>query len=138
MTAHNIQALINRNHQQHPRTVQLVKTVDCSEINLTSGDTYTFLTIPAGFVLEQRDVFLLTAEGGAGTIDIGYSGGADYVLDGGNVNGTPDARIADGTNATNLAEGKLFAADTDLYITANAALDAAKFTVVFRGYLIDV
>lgn len=137
MTDYDIRKLVGKDVAQTDRRVQWSKIVDFSEQNLALNDTAKFLTLRKGFVFERCDTFLLTAEGGAGTINIGITGDTDGFLDGGDVNGTPNAKIALGAGAT-IAAGALYAADTDVFITAEAALDAGKILVVFNGYMVDL
>lgn len=124
------------NFDQNPRLVTIQKTVDFAEYTAGSGDTVKLFDLPAGFVRTDCDAILLTAEGGAGTVDIGITGSIDTFLDGGDVNGTPNVILAKGTNGT--AAHTLFASATTVILTANAALDAAKILVVVTGYMTDV
>lgn len=136
MATQDLRRALGKNLPQASRLVELVKTVDFAEFNAASGDVLQVLDIPAGFVREDCDVFLLAAEGGTGTIDIGVSGATDSLLDGGDVNGTANAIIAKGTNAG--ATRKLFSTSTTVSIVANNALDAAKIQIVIRGYMTDI
>lgn len=126
------------NLQQITRAVQWVKTVDFSEHNAASADIFQIMTLPAGFVFLACHAYLMTAEGGAGTIDIGVSGDVDGFLDGGDVNGTTNTLIASGGASATIAAGKLYATATDVQVTANAALDAAVVKIVFTGYMVDL
>jgi hypothetical protein len=133
----DLRRALNPNHLQASRAIELTKIVDFAEHNAGNGDTLKIFDIPAGFVREEQDVILLTAEGGAGTIDIGIEGATDSILDGGDVNGTVNTIIAKGTNAATVAR-TLFKSATTVSIIANAALDAAKILIVMRGYMTDV
>lgn len=125
-----------RNHPMSSKDQYLEFDFDFAEHNVGNAETADWFVIPAGFVRVDQDVILLTAEGGAGTIDIGYSGATDKLLDGGNVNGTANAVIAKGTNAA--AATTVHASATTVTITANAALDAAKIKIIVRGYMTNV
>ncbi len=49
--------------------VTLEALIDASKVsgNLVSGNTYNYLSIPAGFVLESAQIVVKTADGAAGT-----------------------------------------------------------------------
>jgi hypothetical protein len=127
-----------QNVAQSDRGVTWEKTVDFSAYNAANTDVIQVMDLRAGFVFERCDVFLLTAEGGAGTIDIGISGDIDGFLDAGDVNGTPNERMASGGASATIASGTLYTTATTLQITCNAALDAAVIKIVMRGYMTDV
>jgi hypothetical protein len=134
MTAYNIKKLINANSDQFDRSIRIVKTIDFTKRTLAQADTCTFFTIPKGFVLLDRAFILITAEGGTCTVDVGISGSTDGMLDGGNLNGTANTAIAAGTNGAGLI-GKVFTSDTDVVLTANNAVAAAKVVVMLYGYM---
>lgn len=134
MTDYDIRKAVGEGVKASNGFVQWEKTVDFATFNLGANDRAEFLTLRAGFVFSRCDVFLLTAEGGAATIDIGDGSTAKLFMDAGDVNGTPNAHIANGAGAT-AAAGQVFAADTPVYIKALAAVDAAKVKVVFTGYV---
>lgn len=137
MATIDLRRVLGKNPPQADRAQDLRKIVDFAAYPAASGDVVQVLDIPAGWVFERADVFLLTAEGGAGTVDIGIVGDADGFLDDGNVNGTAGAKIALGVGAT-IAAGTRYAVATTVSITLNAALDAAKILIVLRGYMTDV
>lgn len=136
MATKDLRRALGKNMPMAVRSHDLVKIVDFAEQNAAAADVLQIFDIPKGWVFERGDVFLLTAEGAAGTIDIGISGDTDGFLDDGNVNGTVGAKIALGVGAT-IAAGTRYTADTTVQIIANAALDAAKIKIVLRGYMTD-
>ena len=118
---------------QSDRGFVLTKTLDTAEYNLGAGESADILVTPQELSLVTRvTAILLTAEGGAATADIGDETDPDGWLDGGDVNGTPNARIATGTAAA-YAAGKVYAAGTPIRYTAVAAQDLAKVLVAVEG-----
>lgn len=111
----------------------LIKTLDTATHNIGLGESADILVTPQEQSLVTRvTAVLLTAEGGAATVDIGDEADPDGWVDGGNANGTAGAVIAKaGTEA--YAGGKVYAAGTPLRLTAVAALDAAKIMIVVEG-----
>ncbi len=141
MSAYDIRKELGKDVQQSARDVQWEKIVDFSKMptlsGATSGDILTTLTLRKGFIYTRFLAILLTAEGSAGTISVGISGTPLGFLDAGSANGTPNAVISSGAGNT-IAAGTLFSANTDVILTANAALAHAKVKLIFIGHLIDL
>jgi hypothetical protein len=122
---------------QYPRMTDgaftLIQDIDFAEHNIGAGESADFMVTPQEPVLLDNVVaYLITAEGGTLTIDIGDEANPDGWLDGGDANGTPGALIATGT-AVAYAGPKLYAAGTPLRITCANAADAGKVRVVAWG-----
>src|SRR3990172_4444002 len=83
---------------QNSRRVELHYSIDTNTIGdgtgLVAAETVEFAVLPAGYVHERLDVILRTAEGAAATVDIGTEADPDGFMDGGNVNGTANAKVA--------------------------------------------
>jgi len=134
---------VAQGRQQTSRRVELHYHIDFNTIGdgtgLVAAETAGFGTLPAGYVHERLDAVLRTAEGGAATLDVGTEADPDGFLDGGDVNGTPNAKIAlAGTEA--LGAGTYFHANTPVRLgppAAAATLDDAIADLTFVGYLID-
>lgn len=128
---------------QATRRRELVYLVDFDTLGdgtgLAAAEDAAIGILPAGYVHERCDVILRTAEGTAATLDIGTEANDDGFLDGGNMNGTPDARVAlAGTEA--FSAGTYFAADTELRVktpSGAATLDDAIVEIRMVGYMAD-
>jgi hypothetical protein len=127
---------------QHSRRVEIPITVDFAKLGdgtgLAAGETAKIGVIPAGFQHERTDPVLRTAEGEAATVDVGSEADPDGLLDGGNMNGTPNASMALAGNEA-LA-GKYFHVNTDLVCMCPAAtntLNVGKLDLVLVGYMRD-
>ena len=104
---------------------------------LAATETATLCTLPSGWVHEQCDVILRTAEGEAATLDIGISGDTDGFLDGGSLNGTANALVTKAGTET-LLPGKYFHTATDVELLCPAAantINVAVIDVTFVGYM---
>lgn len=86
-------------------------------------DTLEVMTLPAGSLVLAKVIEVLTAEGAAATADLG-------------ITGTPIQWFANadmnvvGKNLSAAAVPVLYAADTPIIMTFDAALDAAKIRIV--------
>jgi len=134
---------VPQGRQQNARRVELHYHIDTNIIGdgtgLVAAETVEFGMLPAGYVHERLDGILRTAEGAAATVDIGTEADPDGFMDGGNVNGTPNAKIAlAGTEA--FAPGTYFHANTPVRLGppgGAATLDDCIFDVTFVGYMVD-
>lgn len=99
--------------------------VDCAEQNLAIGDSAKVITLPPNILVLGVRATVETAEGAAGTIDVGNGSTADLWHDGLNANdGTVDVYAA-------ASAGALLVTSADgVYVKAvTADLDAAKVKV---------
>lgn len=107
--------------------------IDASLVNLAAA-SYALFDVPEGHLHLGTTLEVVTAEGGAATVDIGITGGdVDCLLDGADVNGTA------GTFTSSVAAAHGIGGTTGGYVTPNGgvtfsllcndALDAAKFRV---------
>jgi len=111
----------------------LIKDIDFAENNIGANESADIMvTPPEPTLIDNVVAYLITAEGGTLTIDIGDESNTDGWLDGGDANGTPGALIATGT-AVAYAGPKLYAAGTPLRITCVNAADAGKVRVIAWG-----
>lgn len=128
---------------QQTRRRELVYLVDFNTLGdgtgLAAGEDAAIGVLPAGYTHERCDAILRTAEGTTATLDIGTEANDDGFMDGGNMNGTPDAHVAlAGTEA--YVPGTHFAADTELRVktpSGAATLDDAIIEVRMVGYMAD-
>ena len=113
------------------RVCVLRKTIDCGELNLAQNDILQVFSVAAGTYVLAVGLRVSTAEGGAGTVDVGYgeSGGTeDDFLDGTDVNALTDTASLVSTGASvAVGGGAYFAAADTIDVKAMAALDTAVF-----------
>jgi hypothetical protein len=104
---------------------------------MATTETADIGVIPAGFVLTNTTAVLRTAEGGAGTIDVGTATDPDGLIDGADMNGTANLAAAlAGTEA--ISAGYYFHTDTTVMLTSGATtLDAAVVDIMLSGYMVD-
>lgn len=128
---------------QHTRRRELVYLVDFNTLGdgtgLAATEDAAIGILPAGYVHERCDVILRTAEGTAATLDIGTEANDDGFLDGGSMNGTPDARVAPAGSEAFVA-GTYFHADTELRVktpSGAATLDDAVIEIRMVGYMAE-
>ena len=140
---HNAKAQIPQGRQQGTRRVELHYHIDFNTIGdgtgLVAGEDAEIGDLPAGFVHERLDSILRTAEGTAATVDVGTEADPDCFLDGGNANGTPNAKIAlAGTEAA--TPGTYYHTTTPIRVmcpAAAATLDDAILDLTFVGYMVN-
>lgn len=120
------------NQPQTTKIIELYREIDFKKFPMAQNDVMYLFDIPAGFVRENTDVFLITPEGATATIDIGVSGATDSFLDGGDINGSAKTLLARGTNYATARV--LYNAATTLRLLANNALANAKIRVFVLGY----
>ena len=109
--------------------------LDFAEINVASADVVQALKIPAGAVVTSVRTRVLTAEGGAVTLDVG-----DEVDPNGWVaatNGNAAANVLIGAGAF-AANGKQYDAADTLDLIPSADLDAAKVHVSAEYYCAEL
>ena len=135
MTAYTLVPQIGRGQNQNVNSKTLKWTVDFSKQTLANTDLLTIGTIPKNFVLERRDVILLTAQGAAVTCELGVTGTLSGLITAGSLNGTLNTAIS---TTQSLGAGTWFTANTDVVLTANGAISAAKIVIVLRGYILNV
>ena len=134
---------VAQTRKQSSRRVEFTYHIDANTLGdgtgLVAAETAGFGSLPAGYVHERLDAVLRTAEGVAATVDIGTEADPDCFMDGGNVNGTPDANIAlAGTEAA--TPGTYYDVNTPVRLGPPAAantLDDCIFDITFVGYLVD-
>ena len=135
----DLRNVIPQNKQQSSRRVEWTVRYSFASYSLAASGQNTIFTLPKGYMHERLVAVLRTAEGGAGNFDVGITGDLDGFLDGGDANGTANARIAlAGTES--LTPGTYFHTDTPVIIniaSAQPTLDAAVVDLVFAGFMID-
>ena len=109
--------------------------VDCSKLNVASGDIVKLWGIPANTLVKNVIAQVATAEGGTLTIDVGdYLAADDSVVDSDGyldgVNGNAAAMNQVGGGSTAYANGKLYTADSYIGALFNNAADAAVITFI--------
>ena len=134
---------VAQGRQQGSRRVELHYHIDANTLGdgtgLVAAETAGFASLPAGYVHERLDAVLRTAEGVAATLDVGTEADPDCFMDGGDVNGTPNAKIAlAGTEAA--TPGTYYHANTPIRLgppAAAATLDDCILDLTFVGYMVD-
>lgn len=128
---------------QTSRMVEIPITVDFATMGdgtgVAASETAKIGTIPAGFQHIGTYPVLRTAEGEAATVDIGSAADPDGLLDGGNMNGTPNADIA--LAGTEALDGTYFHTATDIVCgppAAAATLNVGKLDLVLVGFMRDL
>lgn len=136
-----IQQISGLNQPQATRYRELRWTLDFNTLGdgtgLAATESADFGKIPKGFVFQDCVAVLRTAEGTAATLDIGIESDVDGFLDGGSMNGTPNATVAKAGNES-IARGTYFHTDTPIRATcpsAAATLDDAILDVVLVGFM---
>jgi hypothetical protein len=135
----DLRNVIPQNKQQSSRRVEWTVRYSFASYSLAATEANTIFTLPKGYVHERCDPVLRTAEGAAGNFDLGITGDLDGFVDGGNANGTANAKVAlAGTES--LTPGTYFHTDTPVIIniaSAQPTLDAAVLDLTFVGYMTD-
>ena len=135
----DLRSVIPQNKSQSSRRVEWTVRYSFADHSLAAAGANTICTLPKGYVHERLDAVLRTAEGAAGNFDLGITGDLDGFVDGGNANGTANAKIAlAGTES--LTPGTYFHTDTPVIIniaSAQPTLDAAVLDLTFVGYMTD-
>jgi len=113
--------------------------IDCSVQNMGAGDIWEAMTIPAGSVIVEVGISIITAEGGTATADVGFTGdGPDGFLDGVNLDSTAGITynsLNAATGADTYSGGRYQAAEDTLDVLFVNAMDAGKY-VVFCKYIL--
>ncbi|HEX2796912.1 MAG TPA: hypothetical protein VHN38_07480 [Immundisolibacter sp.] len=135
----DLRNVIPQNKQQSSRRVEWTVRYSFAQYSLAASGQNTIFTLPKGYVHERCDPVGRVPEGAAGTFDLGIAGDLDGFVDGGNANGTANAKIAlAGTES--LTPGTYFHTDTPVIINIAAGqptLDAAVLDLTFVGYMTD-
>ncbi len=128
---------------QHSRRRELRWTLDFNTLGdgtgLAATESADFGVIPKGFIYEDCIPILRTAEGTAATLDLGIETDVDGFVDGGNMNGTPNATVAK-AGSESIVRGTYFHNDTPIRATCPsgaATLDDAILDVVLIGFMIE-
>lgn len=104
--------------------------------NLDAADIWEALSIPAGAVVTEVGIAILTTEGGTATADVGLTGvSADGFLDGVNLNAA--AGICYNSLNTTIgletySSGHYFSSADTIDVLFNNAMDAGKYMVWCR------
>lgn len=93
-TTYDVRDVVGRTRAQTTRRVEWTKRYSFADRSLTAGQSAAFFTFPKGFTYERVDPVLRTAEGAAGTFQIGIDGNLTLFASGLDANGTPNERIA--------------------------------------------
>ena len=106
--------------------------------NLDAADIWEALTIPAGSVVTEVGMAILTAEGGTATADVGLTGvSADGFLDGVNLNAAAGIcyhSVNAATGADTYSSGHYFSSSDTIDVLFNNAMDAGKYMVWCRYF----
>ena len=114
--------------------------LDCSSQNMGSSDIWEALSIPAGAMVSNVGLAVLTAAGGTLTVDVGITGGAaDGFLDG--VNGNETAGLSynslnAATGADTYSGGYYFSSADTIDVLFNNAISVGKF-LVYAHYFVS-
>jgi len=92
-------------------------------------DTVNLLKIPAGSLVKSVDVVVLTAEGAAAAMEVGYSGDVDFFIDSVDLNAT-GANLQTAASPAGVAGGLYFAADGFITGTLTASTTNAVVKVI--------
>ncbi len=134
---YDVRDVVGRTRAQTTRRVEWTKRFSFATRSLAASESAAFFTLPKGFVCERVDPVLRTAEGGAGTFQIGIDGTLALFAAGLDANGTPNARIASvsgvATVATN-AGGTYTSAEQTLINELKTDLNALVSDVNKPGY----
>lgn len=107
--------------------------IDCSVQNMSAGDIFEAITIPADSIVVEVGVSILVAEGGTATADVGFTGdGPDGFLDGVDLNaavGITYNSLNAATGADTYSGGRYQASEDTLDIKFVNAMDAGKYVV---------
>ena len=137
-TTYDVRDLVGRNRAQSPRTVRWRKRYSFADRSLAAGQSAAFLTLPKGFVCERVDAVLRTAEGAAGTFQVGIDGNLTLFATGLNANGTPNAQISgavtQATTTSTDAGGTYTAAEQTLINELKTDLNQISADVNKPGY----
>ncbi len=106
--------------------------------NLAADDVWEALNIPAGSVVTEVGVAIITAEGGTATVDVGITGvSADGFLDGVNLNAAAGI-CYHSVNAASAADthssGRYFSTADTIDLLFKNAMDAGKYMVWCRYF----
>jgi len=113
----------------------MASVLDTAQTNQAADDIWEALSVPAGAIVSQVGLVVLTAEGGTLTIDVGDSD-VDGFLDGVNVNSAGAIYNSLSTGTPAYTAGKYFSsADTIDCKFINAA-DAAKILVWAKFHVV--
>jgi hypothetical protein len=107
--------------------------LDFSDINVSSGDVVQALKIPKNALVKNVWSKVITAEGGAATVNVGDEDDADGWDAAVNVNA--EAGIIKGDGA--LAGGKHYTAEDTIDLVPSADLDTAKVLVVAEYTILE-
>lgn len=112
--------------------------IDCSIKNMGSADVFEAISIPAGAVVLDVGVIVITGEGAGDNIDVGDGADTDGYLNDKSVqtagmsyslNMNLNNASSYAQNATAFAGGKHYTSADTIDVVANAALTVAKFVV---------
>ena len=105
--------------------------LDTASVNIGAGDQWEALSIPAGTLVTEVGLLIMTAEGATMTIDVGASD-PDGFLDGvnGNVANAVYNSLEDGSPAK--AGGEYFSSADTIDVTFVNAADTAKVMIWCR------
>ena len=117
-TTYDQRPQVGRNRAQSSRRVEWTVRYSFATRSLAATQSAAILTLPKGYVHERVDAVLRTAQGAAGTFDVGIDGSLQLFAAGLNANGTPNARIATVSGVAVVAAN------------ADATYDAAEATLI--------
>jgi hypothetical protein len=116
--------------------------LDTAVKNISSSDVWEALSMPAGAVVTEVGIGVITAEGGTITVDVGITGGAtDGFLDGVSLNATAGIchnSLNAATAADTHSAGYYFASADTIDVLFNNAMDAGKFVIWCKYFLTNL
>ena len=117
---------------QSPAGGYISATFDCALDNQGAGDIYQLLKIPAGMMVHDVGIIVLTVEDSAATLDVGDGNVADGWLDGVNaaVLGSSNTGAYNSLNdASEYKGGKYYSSADTIDVKFVAACDTLKFII---------
>lgn len=102
----------------------MIRYIDTTATNLTSGDTYKIMTVDAGVLVTSVQTLVTTVEGETGTMQIGDDDADEFDAD---VNMETAALATAGD-----VSSKYYATANYISITPNHALEDCKFYVILK------
>lgn len=114
------------------RTVVTQNKLDFSVTNVTAADVVEAVRVPKGALILNAFVQVLTAEGSAGTADLGDVTDPNGLVAAADINA---AGVAKGAGA--YLSGKVYAANTVLSVIPSIDLDTAVIKVVVEYAIVE-
>lgn len=111
-------------------TVTMVRYIDTSVDNLTSGGYYKIFAVPAYFALLKAYIVVVTAEGAAETLDLVDDDSSSTTF-------TNDADLNTANGVVANTTSGYYSSAGYICILANADLTATQFYVIVEGIILN-